>query len=416
MAINNYDDSFETYAVSDAAQAEAQKLLEDGNVATTQYVANTTQTPIRLQPSSPPLNPKQGDMWIDDSVYPNVIYTWNGTDWKRATATAASEVGAYTTAQVDTISNNVQVDLTATKARVTTVENNTTSDAIVNTVTSSQEWSNKADKSYVDGNFINSTTYNQNNTNITAMIKSGGGINLLKNSTGYSYQGTNQFQNWQSVSGTFTQYIGNDCLDSGAGFSAIDGDMKQAIPCIVGQAYTITCKVKKGTAGTGFLKVSDGVTFQQVNLINTAAYNYTTIQISGFVPQSAALIIEIQGAGVTGGITFTAIMVNVGTVGLQWCHALGELYNLNAQVDINGIKVFSNVYNGYTVMSPAEFSGYFLNNQGVMQKVFTLNKDTTQVAKLAINDPTAPEIDMGDLKIVNLNSGGYDGWAIVGTS
>lgn len=414
MGVNDYNDSFETYDSSDIAEAQAQTILQENN-AIQQYIDKNTQTPITLQPTTPPLNPKDGDMWIDEGVYPNVIYTWNGTQWKRAGVISASEVGAYTTAQVDSLNNNIQVDLTATKNRVTTVEQNTTADAIMNVVTGSQQWSNKADASAL-GNYVTTTTYNQNNTNITNNIKNGGGINLLKNSTGFSYQGSNQFQNWQSISGTFTQYIGNDALDSGTGFQATDGDMKQVIPCVVGQPYTVTCKVKKGTAGTGYLKISDGNTFQQVNLVNTAAYNYTTIQVSGFVPATGTLIIEIEAAGVTGGLIFTAIMVNVGSVGLQWCNALGELYNTNVQMDINGLKVFSNQYNGYTVMSPSEFSGYFMNAQGVMQKVFTLNKDTTQVAKLAINDTVAPEIDMGDLKIVNVNGGGYDGWAIVGTS
>lgn len=414
MAVNNYDGSFETYNQSDIAEAEVQNMVQQTN-AIKQYVSENAQTPIVQQPTTPPLNPKKGDMWIDESVYPNVIYSWNGTQWNRAGVTSASEVGAYTTAQVDSSQNNIQIDLNATKDRVTNVENKTTDSAIINVVTSSQEWTNKADASAL-GDYVKTTTYNQNNSNIQAMFAEGGGINLLKNSTGFSYQGSNQFQNWQSISGTFTQYIGNDAVDSGTGFQATDGDMKQVIPCVVGQSYTVTCKVKKGTAGTGYLKVSDGNTYQQVNLSNAAAYNYTTIQISGFVPATGTLIIEIEAAGVTGGLIFTAIMVNVGTVGLQWCHALGELYNTNVQMDINGLKVFSNQYNGYTIMSPQEFSGYFMNNQGVMQKVFTLNKDTTQVAKLQVNDPNQPEIDMGDLRMINVNGGGYDGWAIVGTS
>lgn len=410
MAINNYDDNFETYDDSDIAEANAQAAQENGGVPTIAFINKNTQTPVNLQPSSPPLNPKPSDMWIDTSIFPNVIYTWDGLQWNRASVLSASEVGAYTTAQVDDQMNNVQLDNTNLAGRVTTVETNTTPDAIVNTVTGSAAFKNKADATAL-GNYVLSSTLTTTMNNWNAQFSSGGGINLLKNSTGFG-----GLTNWQTISGAFSQYIGNDCIDSGSGFTATDGDIKQAISAVAGQLYTITCKVKKGTAGTGFLKISDGTTFQQVNMIATQSYNYTTIQISGFVPANNTLIIELNAAGVTGGIIFTALMVNIGTIGLQWCHALGELYNTNVQADINGLKVLSNVYDGYTIMSPSEFSGYFRNTQGIMQQVFTLNKDTTQVAKLAINDPTAPEFDMGSLKMLYVNGGGYDGWALIPTS
>jgi hypothetical protein len=150
-------------------------------------------------------------------------------------------------------------------------------------------------------------------------------------------------------------------------------------------------------------------------MINTQAYNYDYIQISGFIPADNILILELGAAAATGGAIFTAIMVNTGTVGLQWSHANGELYNTSMQVDINGITVKSNQYDGYTVMSPAEFSGYYRNGQGIMQQVFTLNKDVTEVAKLSITDPAA-ELTMGSLKLILIDGGGNKGWALIPSS
>jgi hypothetical protein len=108
-------------------------------------------------------------------------------------------------------------------------------------------------------------------------------------------------------------------------------------------------------------------------------------------------------------------MLNVGTLGLQWSNANGEMYNSAVTFDINGVKVNSSVYDGYTVMSPIEFSGYYRNSQGVMQKVFSLNKDVTEVAKLNLT-ATDASIEMGTLKIVYINADGKRGWAFIPSS
>ncbi|HEY8416179.1 MAG TPA: phage tail protein, partial [Thermaerobacter sp.] len=41
-----------------------------------------------------PTNPAVGDLWLDTSVTPNVLKRWTGSAWVKATPTAASEVGA----------------------------------------------------------------------------------------------------------------------------------------------------------------------------------------------------------------------------------------------------------------------------------------------------------------------------------
>ena len=53
---------------------------------------------------------------------------------------------------------------------------------------------------------------------------------------------------------------------------------------------------------------------------------------------------------------------------------LGDVYKRQ-------MLIKNSVYSGYTIISPSEFAGYYLVN-GRMIKVFTLNKDTTEVNKL----------------------------------
>jgi hypothetical protein len=232
---------------------------------------------------------------------------------------------------------------------------------------------------------------------------------LTKNSVGYG------LLNWQVISGSATQQIGGEMVEAGSGFVLMDGVMKQAVSAIVGEPYTITVRVNKGTIGSAYLKISDGTNFQQIDMIETAKYDYQQIQIKNFIPTNNVLIVEFGAVGATGGAIFTSAMLNTGEVGLQWSHANGEVYNANVQFDINGITVKSSVYDGYTVMSPVEFSGYYRNGQGVMQKVFTLNKDVTEVAKLAVTDPNA-EISMGAINVLQIDSGGQKGWAFVASS
>lgn len=84
---------------------------------------------------------------------------------------------------------------------------------------------------------------------------------------------------------------------------------------------------------------------------------------------------------------------------------------MNTQVNINvdGVLVKSSVYEGdYTVMSPLEFAGYS-NINGTITKVFSLNKDITEVKKLEAED----EITMIPIKIVPITSGDIQGWAFV---
>jgi hypothetical protein len=107
-------------------------------------------------------------------------------------------------------------------------------------------------------------------------------------------------------------------------------------------------------------------------------------------------------------------MFNTGQVALQWQHSAGEVYNTNVLMDMNGVRVVSNQYEGYTAITPEEFAGYAEvysqdTGQVEMQRVFTLNKDVTEVAKLDAEH----EINMTPIKIVPVNSATVNGWAFV---
>lgn len=402
----------------------ASAIYVNEQLAAQTAVVVTKQNAIILQPSTPPLNPELHDMWIDNNVYPNVIYTWDGTQWIKASVTSPEEIGSYTTVDVDQALGDVRIDMDAVTERVSVNEGKLADGTgLFATISKSDEYQSDVGgkaQAAVDSlvsdlqdddaiaqmlpKFARQSDLEATADSIQAKFTSSGGVNLLKNSVGYA-----GLLNWQVVSGAASQYIGADCVEAGSGLSISTGVIKQAVAATAGKFYTLTLKVKKGVGGTAYVKLSDGTNFIQKDFIATQAYDYTQVQIAGFIPANNTLIVELSATGATGAV-FTAVMLNIGDLGLQWSHANGEMYNSAVTFDINGVKVNSSVYDGYTVMSPQEFSGYFRNNQGVMQKVFTLNKDVTEVAKLNI---TNGELTMGSLKAVYLNGGGHNGWAII---
>ena len=102
-------------------------------------------------------------------------------------------------------------------------------------------------------------------------------------------------------------------------------------------------------------------------------------------------------------------MFSIGEYAITWSQANGEIMNTQVNINLDGVLVKSSIYQGdYTIMSPLEFAGYS-NINGIITKVFSLNKDTTQVKKLKAED----EITMDPIKIVPITEGEIQGWAFV---
>uniref|UniRef100_UPI00047D3ECC hypothetical protein n=1 Tax=Bacillus sp. UNC41MFS5 TaxID=1449046 RepID=UPI00047D3ECC len=245
---------------------------------------------------------------------------------------------------------------------------------------------------------------------ISAKFTSMGGINLVRNSIGYA--GTDLW----TISGTMNTLQNQELeqLGFGSGFySALNtgGYIEQRIPTHVGETYSLSFWMKKsvdnatnGWAGidvyeNGVKKAfigrgsAGGVTSGYELGLYTFSTQYSEITIRITVGSSADAIIS-------------GLMLNVGEDALQWQHANGEIYNTNVQMNLNGIKVINGQTQGYTIMSPQEFSGYALV-EGTMQRVFTLNGDTTEVTKIDIDK----EINMSPLKVIPIVSTASNGWA-----
>lgn len=268
----------------------------------------------------------------------------------------------------------------------------------------------------------NFTQIYQDITNVVTAVQNSGGANLLKNSVMFGYD-SNKIPNDWTLSSTGTLDIQASSEASASGgisgniFTLNNKTVKQRvivkqdtadIPTDQKSYYTFSCKVKKNSTGTGYIKISNANEEYIINLNNGEAPFYGDYEIKGLLPKLNYYEVELYGS--TGSnMTFTDCMFALGEYKTQWQQANGEIMNTQVNVNQNGILVRSSVYLGdYTVMSPLEFAGYSMIN-GTLTKVFTLNKDTTEMRKIKAID----EVTMPPIKIVPITTGAVLGWAFV---
>ena len=80
-------------------------------------------------------------------------------------------------------------------------------------------------------------------------------------------------------------------------------------------------------------------------------------------------------------VIISGIMYNIGSIPLKWQPYPSEIYNTNVKIDINGVTVKNNQTDGYTMITPQEFSGYS-RIDGNIERIFTLNGQVTEVKML----------------------------------
>jgi hypothetical protein len=404
-------------------------------------------------------------------------------------ATPSWEADGFTTAYMD-FEGNIQYQyfmsasdytdnqIAPINTRLTTAESEITPDAITNTVTSSDTYtndlSNKADvnslagyatteyadnsgnqavstaKTYTDDQmktidltqFIQKTGTIQTADDIVTNITKSGGINLIKNSVGFAGTGSP----WVIVDGSITTIQSNelDQLGFGSGFFAdvgAGGHLGQTFSTIVGRPYTLSFWVRKevdnATNGQAGIDLYDGSTKLSFNgiasgggyTVGAGALTNTDI-VYGFEPFSVTWVAsqptaQIQlNIGTSAKASITGIMVNEGGLAYSWQLSAGEIYNTNVIMDLNGIKVAhmdaNGVETGFTVMTPDKFAGYYdVNQDGVIdESIGSVDEIFRMDAEnFTMKNAVAKEsIVLDTVQIIKINASGHVGWAFVATS
>jgi hypothetical protein len=181
--------------------------------------------------------------------------------------------------------------------------------------------------------------------------------------------------------------------------------------------YTLSWYANKiSQSGTSkyYVKVLNTKTGAEIAVSEASAdtIGYQRMSVTFSVTNTSAVTIRIglEGEGnASATLSAAGLMINIGPYPLSWQSHHEEVYSTNVRIDSSGLKVFNSDYDGYNVMTPREFAGYYRNGE-VYERVFTLNKDTTKVKKLEAQE----RFMMKPVQIVSVDSPTIQGWAFVG--
>ena len=266
----------------------------------------------------------------------------------------------------------------------------------------------------------NFTKVYQDITNIVNSVQNSGGLNLIKNSVMFGYDTDGNPTDWTvSSDGTLVISANAESITnggiSGHVFVLNDKTVNQTVRVKASDDidndkiyYSFATRIKKNTTGSCYVRLYNGTDDYRIEIPVGEKVFWKEYSIQGILPKKNYLIVEFYGSA-DSDATFTDNILSIGQYKTQWQQASGEVMNTQVNINQDGILIKSSVYLGdYTVVSPLEFAGYSKIN-GTITKVFSLNKDTTQVKKLEAED----EITMNPIKIVPITSGDIQGWAFV---
>lgn len=263
------------------------------------------------------------------------------------------------------------------------------------------------------------TKYYQDFNEFMLSVKKTGTNNLLKNSVMFAYNDGIPSE-WQvsetgilSISSN-TESITAGCV-SGHSFTLKGKTVKQRIFVKADSEnetekvyYSFSTKIKKDITGTCYVKIYNSNEEYKIELPVGEDSFYGNYELKALLPTDNYYDVEFYGSE-DSNATFTDNMFSIGDYAITWSQASGEIMNTQVNINLDGVLVKSSIYQGdYTIMSPLEFAGYS-NINGIITKVFSLNKDTTEVEKLKAKK----EIAMDPIKIVPITEGEIQGWAFV---
>ena len=173
-------------------------------------------------------------------------------------------------------------------------------------------------------------------------------------------------------------------------------------------------KISQSGKSKYYVKVLNTKTGAEIAVSEASAdtIGYQRMSVTFSVTNTSAVTIRIglEGEGSADAtLSAAGLMINIGPYPLSWQSHHEEVYSTNVRIDSSGLKVFNSDYDGYNVMTPREFAGYYRNGE-VYERVFTLNKDTTKVKKLEAQE----RFMMRPVQIVSVDSPTIQGWAFVG--
>lgn len=256
-----------------------------------------------------------------------------------------------------------------------------------------------------------SSKLDQSAQDILAQFKMGAGINLIRNSTGF-------FDTEDWIKTGLVGAIANEELEQkaiGAAFYSKNAfTLTQEIAVQPNTPYSFSFWQKKTTTGKAVIKLMNGSkTLYEIGHADNTTANFVNPFIVNFITEANQSSVKIVIENTEGTETyFSGLMLNQGSIALQWSSHNEEIANTSIRFNLNGLYVKNAATGTYTIMSPTEFSGYAKtispSGEESTERIFTLNGSTTEVYELEARHT----LKVGMANFVPLQSSGKEGLAL----
>lgn len=225
-----------------------------------------------------------------------------------------------------------------------------------------------------------------------------GGINYVQNSAGL-----NGLSDDWNTSGTVVTLQSNDTKNATVSNSCFrlstDAQLSQIIDTVVlGQPYTISCKVKKtgSLLSEVYVVYNGGAVGKLFSSSSTAGWTDCKFTIDAIASNTLQLVATTRNDY----LYLSDVMVCEGVTAKAWTPAPDEIFTSGVKIDKHGITVYRSGTSEKTVINNEEFAGYYGE-----EEVFSLNKDETRINKAVVRG----ELQIEDVKFIPFESGGEKG-------
>lgn len=313
-----------------------------------------------------PLDPYEGQLWVDITVTPPETKVWNGSAWvlQNGMETIHTEIATLKTKDaefqqsVDGLNSYVST-LTETVETVSG-EQGTVSERVLNAE-----------------NRISQLQHTVDGLSVTVEEQYIGGINYVQNSAGlngitddWSYSGSLSVD---SSTDTQNNTISDSCFLLGAYTS-----FSQYIRGVVPGTYTVSIRAKKTSAMSAYFYVTYNGNKTKYLFSKSTAFDWTDYSVT--IPDITDPTLRIYCYSRDASLYVSDIMVTEGAIPRKWTPAPNEIYTSEVKIDKRGIEVSNNASSQRTVITNTEFAGYYND-----EVIFTLNKDETQTKKTTVD-------------------------------
>jgi phage minor structural protein len=227
-----------------------------------------------------------------------------------------------------------------------------------------------------------------NGLSVTMQEQYIGGINYVQNSSGlngitddWSCSGTVKTE---TSTDTQNNTVSDSCFVLGAYSS-----LSQYIRGVVPGAYTISVRAKKTSSMSAYFYVTYNGNKTKYLFNKSTEFNWTdfSVTLTDVTDPTLRIYCYCRDAS----IYLADIMITEGAIPRKWTPAPNEIYTQEVKIDKRGIEVSNSASSQRTVITNAEFAGYYND-----EVIFTLNKDETQTKKTTVDG----ELTVGKTKFV----------------